>query len=148
MVNSSFVFDGHIQRGIQECSVARWVKEVHRKSVGEDKVNHSRDREHCHMLGLDQCLSESELEGRLPEEQILKLSCLQDQAKAGWVGDQSLAYNALLISVHLGKVITGTLEGLHWEQTNSMDKGKTWSELHSKMTTQERKKYSVDSSQL
>lgn len=81
MVNSSFVFDGHIQRGIQECSVARWVKEVHRKSVGEDKVNHSRDLEHCHMLGLDQCLSESELEGRLPQEQILKLRCLQDHAK-------------------------------------------------------------------
>ena len=44
-------------------------------------MNHSRDPEHCHMLGLDQCLSESELEGRLPQEQILKLRCLQDHAK-------------------------------------------------------------------
>ena len=46
-------------------------------------MNHSRDRDHCHKLGLDQCLSESELEGRLPREQILKLGCLQDRAKGG-----------------------------------------------------------------
>ena len=30
-----------------------WAKEVHWKSVGEDRINHSKDPEHGHMLGID-----------------------------------------------------------------------------------------------
>lgn len=55
----------------------------HWKSVGEDRVNYSRDPEHCHMMSLDQGLEQNELEGRLLQEQILKSYCLQDHAKDG-----------------------------------------------------------------